>query len=587
MNPRVVTGLALALVLGLQLAAIHRQSLSGDGAYHLIAGHQALRYGQNSLNLEHPPLAKMVMAAPLLLEPEPLLPAIGVDEALAAVETIHEDGNRLRRITVRGRYLNLLVFVVPLFAVCFLWARQLTGSRAVGIVLVLLVGLSFTVVPNLALLQTDAAVTLAFLLVLWIVGSVGWQEGRPVSALALGLACGLAISSKFSGVLAAAPVLVALLLAYGSHRSWRRSGLALSLIGVGALFVLEISYAAANWRYDPATGRETISLYTQNRATLVVDNELASFEKPLLSVAAIDPRLAQWLTGLLGVRAQNAIGVYPSYAFGTVQSTGRWWYFPVLVAVKTPLAVLVAMGWLLATTVQRRRKTEDRFKSDTLWPSWRRLAPAVAFLAVYLVTAVTSNYNLGVRHLLPVLPILALPLAASLARCRRWAWGVIAVLAIESVLLTPLWMGATNTWWLGEHNPTRFVFSHGNLTYRQNFLTLAAVTRSKGVLNLKVIYPPLGDAVIQAYLDDAEMVEIGQPLQPGWYAVSVFAEQMIPALMAAPHGTVYGQDGLVTLARAWLPVWQAVARGEDHGYVAGTFHLYHHETPPLVAPLTP
>ncbi len=76
------------------------------------------------------------------------------------------------------------------------------------------------------------------------------------------------------------------------------------------------------------------------------------------------------------------------------------------------------------------------------------------------------------------------------------------------------------------------------------------------------------------------MVEVGQALEPGGYAVSAFAEQMIPALLAAPPGTVYGQDGLVTLARAWLPVWQAVATGEDHGYVAGTFHLYRHETAP-------
>ena len=60
------------LALGLQIAAIHAHSLSGDGAYHLLAGHQALRYGQNTVNFEHPPLVKLLVALPLLLEDEPL-----------------------------------------------------------------------------------------------------------------------------------------------------------------------------------------------------------------------------------------------------------------------------------------------------------------------------------------------------------------------------------------------------------------------------------------------------------------------------------------------------------------------------------
>ncbi len=572
---------SIALVVVFQLTAIHRQSLSGDGAYHLIAGHHALRYGQNTLNLEHPPLAKMVMAAPLLLEAEPLLPPISVDQALAATETIHGDADRLRRATVRGRYLCLVFFVLPLFVTCFAWGWRMTGRRRVGLLLVLMLGLSFNVVPNLTLLQTDAAVTLAFMLVFLVATSTGWRLGRPASAVAMGLACGVAVSVKFSGVLAAPSVLVALLSAYRAHRSWRRSVVNAVVIGVVGLLVLEFSYAVANWRYEPATGVETITRYTRNQATLVVEDRLAPFERPLLAVNGVDPRLAQWLTGFLGVRAQNTIGVYPSYAFGTVQSEGRWWYFPALLVIKTPLALLVLALALLALT--RTRKRPDA-PSPRLSVDRSDIAPAVTFVVTYLAVAITSNYNLGFRHLLPVLPVLYLPLAVSLTPRPRWQGWVIGVLALESLILTPLWMGATNTWWLGEHNPSRFVFSHGNLTYRQNFLTLAQAAQARGVHDLKVVYPLLGDAVIQAYLDDADILDLGDPLVPGWYAVSVFAEQMIPALLMAPPGTVYGQEGLVPLARAWWPIWRAVASGEDHGYVAGTFHLYHHETAPPVAP---
>ena len=52
---------------------------------------------------------------------------------------------------------------------------------------------------------------------------------------------------------------------------------------------------------------------------------LREFERDMRDVW-YDPRLAQWVTGFLGVRIQNRIGVYPSFAFGEVRSAGRWWW---------------------------------------------------------------------------------------------------------------------------------------------------------------------------------------------------------------------------------------------------------------------
>ncbi len=70
----------LLVAIALQLWAISIQSMSGDGAYHLLAGHQALRYGQNSLNLEHPPLVKLMVSLPLLTEDQPLAPPLVVEQ---------------------------------------------------------------------------------------------------------------------------------------------------------------------------------------------------------------------------------------------------------------------------------------------------------------------------------------------------------------------------------------------------------------------------------------------------------------------------------------------------------------------------
>lgn len=196
-------------------------------------------------------------------------------------------------------------------------------------------------------------------------------------------------------------------------------------------------------------------------------------------------------------------------------------------------------------------------------------------MAVYLAASVTSNYNLSVRHMLPILPLLYLPLAIFLGRRRRWAALVVGTLLVESLLVAPDWMASTNTWWLGDSNPTRFVLGAGNLEYRQSFVGLARYAKKEAIEPLYVLYPILADEVLAAYLPEAALVRPGEEIRPGWYAVNVTVEQLVPALLEAPGDAVYNYDELHRAAERWEPFWQAVvAAGEDHGWVAGTYHLY-------------
>lgn len=561
--------LALAAAVGLQVAAIHTQSLSGDGAYHLLAGHQALRYGTNNLNLEHPPLAKLVISLPLLLEDEPLAPPTRIEDALRAANHLYGKAELVRRATVRGRYVELAVFVLPFLAACFLLGRRFGGTAA-GIVLVLLTSLSLSVLPYLTLLQTDTGVCLAFLLTLLAAMRYREEPGFLRAAL-VGAAAGLGLAVKFSALLLGPTVLVAFALA--AKTAWRRRLGELLVAGVAVVLVVEGVYAVANPGYDRALERETIRTYCANRGTLAVDREMAAYEGTLLAVENVDPRLAQWLTGFLGVQIQNRIGVYPSYAFGQVRSKGRWWYFPVVLLVKTPLVVLLAALAAAVSTGLKTRAMEGKTpEGASRKMEWILVGVTVV---VYLVASVTSNYNLGVRHLLPVIPLLYLPLAVFLGRQRRWAAAVVGILLLESLAVAPDWMAATNTWWLGEKNPTRFALGESNVEYRQSFLSLARYAEKKGLEPLYVLYPTLGDEVLQPYLPDAKLVRPGDEVRPGWYAVNVTVEQLVPALLKAPPGTVYNYDELHRAAERWDPFWQSVvAAGEDHGWVAGTYHLY-------------
>ena len=557
---RVFLGIAAGLALALQIAAIHRQSLSGDGAHHLLAGHQALRYGQNTLNLEHPPLVKLVAALPLLLEEQPVAAPLRVEHALAAATRFYARPE-LRRATIRGRYLVLAVFVLPFLFACYAVGRRF-GDRRTGVVLALMSALSLSVLPYLTVLQTDVAVALAFLLT--VLQATRYTERPSVrTAALLALACGLGLAVKFSAVLLGPTVLVSVLLSQGP---WRRRLGHLVLIGAIALATLEATYLVANPAYSSDVGREVIRAYCDDRGTVTVDDRMLAAEPALLAVERLDPRLAQWLTGLWGVRLQDAIGVYSSFAFGAVRSQGRWWYFPAVLLIKTPIPILLAA--LAALVALRRRRAPGAFDR------WREGLPMAVTVAVYLAAAVTSNYNLSVRHLLPILPFLYLPVAAAVARSRAGTVAMIGALAIESLVLAPLWMSQTNTWWLGAGNPTRFALSAGNLEYRQNFIELARRVEERGLGQLHVLYPTIGEEVVRAYLPDARLIGPGDTPEPGWYAVNVIVEQFVPALLRARPEDVHDYHQLVPAARQWQSLWQAVRQGEDHGYVAGTFRLY-------------
>src|ERR1700730_11981263 len=97
-------GGALAVV-ALQSLAITRQSLTSDEAYHVIAGYQADRYGQNGLNLEHPPLLKMAAALPLRAAPRPLVPVSKVSTALTTLQALFTEPGAEARARLGGRSL--------------------------------------------------------------------------------------------------------------------------------------------------------------------------------------------------------------------------------------------------------------------------------------------------------------------------------------------------------------------------------------------------------------------------------------------------------------------------------------------------
>jgi hypothetical protein len=83
----------------------------------------------------------------------------------------------------------------------------------------------------------------------------------------------------------------------------------------------------------------------------------------------------------------------PSYLAGEISAHGFWVYFPMAVALKTPLpTLLLAVIGLLLMIIRRRARLAEIVLLSTA--------------SVFFAFAVCSRLNIGLRHILPIYPFL-------------------------------------------------------------------------------------------------------------------------------------------------------------------------------------
>ena len=119
---------------------------------------------------------------------------------------------------------------------------------------------------------------------------------------------------------------------------------------------------------------------------------------PFASFRLPAPELFQ---GIQDVRTHNAEG-HHAYLLGKRSKFGFWYFFPVALGVKTPLAflALLAFGMVLAV-----RKLQLR----------RVLIIPLGFAAGVLAVGMASHINIGLRHILPIYLAFSIVAAAAVS----------------------------------------------------------------------------------------------------------------------------------------------------------------------------
>ncbi|HKE26299.1 MAG TPA: glycosyltransferase family 39 protein [Bryobacteraceae bacterium] len=394
-----VIAIGLSLLASARIVATYTAfNHTFDEPMHIACGMEWLDKGTYTCEPQHPPLARVAAAL------GPYLSGIR-SQGIATTDlytqpregvAILYSGHHYGRTLALAR-LGILPFFWIACAVVYGWAAWYFG-KAMAALAVFLFSFTPAVLAHAGLATTDMPLT-AMLGAAFLSGLV-WVERPTVKRAAVfGVCTGLAILSKFT-TLAFLPA--AALVAFIWYWATGGSGLgkalreraATLLMAAGAAVV--IVWAGYRFSFGPV--------------------DFTSLHLPAPALYA----------GIENVIQHNDRGHW-SYLLGERSPLGFWYFYPVALLFKTPLALLVLtlFGAVLAF----------RKGAGLLWIP-------LCFAGAILQVAVLGHINIGIRHVLPMYMGMAILAAAGVLKLLQAAvWHRAAGIAVAALLV---WLAASS-----------------------------------------------------------------------------------------------------------------------------------------------
>jgi hypothetical protein len=509
------------------LTLIPRKSLTVDEPANIAVGYAFLKTGDVNLGEDTPPLMRVISALPLLV----LDPRLPLEDSSWSQRIHWKFGNVFFDCNPPPLYFRMIFWSrVPMVLIaCALggWvyfvARQFFGGSAALTALFL-----FTFEPNILanamLVKNDLAAALVYL---WFFYAAWLYLLSPSLRGALHVATILAIGmlTKFSLLVLVGLTGIILLTTFLLHRERKSSG------AIGA---------------HPATLRNLLIHGLAGVVLIVVVVNLGyglELFRPHLLHVPLHLSVFRFLsylfptTMLVGIESvlQVTGAGWPAFLAGRYSSTGWWYYYPIALAIKLPVPILIMFiaGLVYSLYVVVR---------DRDW-RWFLLLLAVV---IYLVPSLTSKVNAGLRHILPIFPPMCILAGAMVARVlergRKYVKVAVAVLLIGIPVLVlrtyPDYLAYFNEVIGGPRNGWRYL-SDSNLDWGEELPRLASYVRENQIDDLKLAY--LGGGNPAFYGIHATMLEVPYAWEPhdvpqvffpspGTYAISV----------TLLHGAVFG-----------------------------------------------
>ncbi len=529
-----------------------------DELAHIPAGYGYLKYFDYRLNPEHPPIVKMLAALPLVFMDLkfPTESTSWQDDVngqwTTGAKFLYESGNNADQIIGWARVGPIFLTLLLIF-LTYLWAKEMMGPKWAYLP-TLMLAFSPTILAQGHYVTTDIGAALGFLGATYFFLKFFNYPSKKNLWFA-GVSFGLAELLKFSTVLLV-PYFILLVLIFDGAKVYqlvkarekiiRRSLKAIGsslirlflvfLVGVATIypfyFLTTLNYPAEKQARDTdfilgsfAGGRGPAGEFCKP-LRCVAEATIWASDKPLVRP------LAEYLLGIEMV-LQRSAGGNTIYFLGEVSASGDPLYFPVVYLLKESIPALIlvflalALGFYQTGRTILRRKT---FFTNYLGTHSAEFSLLILIL-LYGLYSVTSPLNIGIRHLIPIMPPLYLLTASSL---KNWVMTdkgrrktgfvliMVAWLMVEAAISYPFYLSYFNEF-VGTNNGWRYV-TDSNYDWGQDLKRLKEFADKEGVEKIAIDY--FGGGSPQYYLGDKAVSwqsAKGNPLESNikWLAISI------------------------------------------------------------------
>lgn len=420
---------ALELYLSVRL-----ESQTFDEPAHMYAGYSYWLRSDFGINPEHPPLVKLVATLPLLLSkpkyPDPLQVFFRGQSAFGGMQMMSEPGADVILAHARAA---VSIFVLVLGLLVLLAAREMFGDAAALLALLLFV-FDPLILAHGSLLGTDMGAACCIFAAIYAF----YRYVKRPTILRLGVCCvatGLAFAAKHSAILVFPMIfLLATFELFFAPRDadhqttdssaakpgikkrvLRMAGAYIAIV-VGAVVIL---WAFYGFRYAARPGGQQIvpptAVYLQSLHYPVEANLIGFAERHHLLPES-------YLYGLTDVTILARDGRI-MVLFGKVYPEGKWFFFPSAFLIKMTLGFLLLLA-LIPFARALRRKEIGREGLFLVLP-----------VVIFFGSAMTAKVDIGIRHILPIMPFLIVlaagAAAALLKQSRKWAWAVAVLVLLD------------------------------------------------------------------------------------------------------------------------------------------------------------
>ena len=484
--------IVLLIVLAAQLLLSSRRiSATYDEQYHIANGLYFLRTGDPSLIPAHPPLIQILATLPLLTNRNLVVPSKeSADSNLTFSDQLLWRLNQNGPSIVARARLPIIGLTLLLAVTVYAWTRELFGPIS-GLLALTLLSFDPNILAHGNLVTNDIGVTCFATVALYAFWR--WMtHPTAVRAVMAGLPLGLAQVSKFSAVYLI-PVLMIILV---TDRIWKSTTAASRLTAKTTLAYLAVIAVAAYFAIW--------LVYGFNVATV------KGYPFPA----------RDYLTGLQAATSLVASGK-DSFLLGAYSPKGWWYYFPIAFAVKTPLPTLILIG-ASCVFVYRRR-------------TWRSSLPLLIPVVIYFAICIASPFDIGYRHLLPILPCLFIftsQLALLDWKTSRLGTGAVTAmviwLAIASVVTFPHYLTFFNEIAGGPDNGYKILVD-SNLDWGQQLIGLREYMTQENIPSVKLSYHGTADPTAYGV--------VHEPLPS--YPYNQWTSDTVPDILLNPPSGVY------------------------------------------------